>query len=61
MSSNGEWYNLVKIQDSYRESRMWGASVSDTLKNVIKYAIDKARNNVSISIANIPQMVLAKG
>ena len=38
-----------------------GASVSETLKNVIKYAIDKARNNVSISIANIPQMVLAKG
>ena len=22
MSSNGEWYNLVKIQDPYRESRM---------------------------------------
>ena len=37
------------------------AIVSKTLKNVIKYAIDKARNNVSISIANIPQMVLAKG
>ena len=30
MSSNGEWYNLVKIQDPYRESRMRGASVSGT-------------------------------
>ena len=33
VSNFGEWYNLFKIQDPYRESGMMGASVCETLSN----------------------------